>query len=49
MGLLEGRTAVVTGGAQGIGYAIAEALVKEGANVVLGDLNEENVVGPQKN
>lgn len=43
MGLLEGRTAVVTGGAQGLGDAIAEAFVKEGANVVLGDLNAESV------
>ncbi len=44
MGLLEARTAVITGGAQGLGYAIAEAFVKEGANVVLGDLNAEGVV-----
>ena len=44
MGLLEGRIAVVTGGAQGLGYAIAEAFVKEGAKVVLGDLNAEGVV-----
>jgi 3-oxoacyl-[acyl-carrier protein] reductase len=44
MGLLEGRIAVVTGGAHGLGYAIAEAFVKEGAKVVLGDLNAEGVV-----
>ena len=44
MGLLDARTAVITGGAQGLGYAIAEAFVKEGANVVLGDLNAEGVV-----
>jgi 3-oxoacyl-[acyl-carrier protein] reductase len=37
--LLAGRTAVITGGAQGIGLAIAEAFVGHGANVVLGDLN----------
>ncbi|BDX33330.1 3-oxoacyl-[acyl-carrier-protein] reductase [Mycobacterium antarcticum] len=37
--LLEGRTAVVTGGAQGIGFAIAERYVAEGARVVLGDLD----------
>lgn len=43
MKLLEGRTAVVTGGAQGLGYAIAEAFVREGANVVLGDLNAQSV------
>jgi 3-oxoacyl-[acyl-carrier protein] reductase len=39
MPLLDGRTAVVTGGAQGIGYAIAERYVAEGARVVLGDLD----------
>ncbi|MCG3753908.1 3-oxoacyl-ACP reductase FabG [Amycolatopsis sp. Poz14] len=39
MALLNGRTAVVTGGAQGIGFAIAERFVAEGARVVLGDLD----------
>ena len=39
MALLAGRTAVVTGGAQGLGYAIAHRFVAEGARVVLGDLN----------
>ena len=41
MALLDGRTAVITGGAQGIGYAIAQRFVAEGARVVLGDLNLE--------
>lgn len=41
MALLDGRTAVITGGAQGIGFAIAERFVSEGARVVLGDLNPE--------
>jgi 3-oxoacyl-[acyl-carrier protein] reductase len=44
MGLLEGRIAVITGGAQGLGYAIAQAFVKEGGKVVLGDVNAEGVV-----
>ena len=39
MPLLDGRIAVITGGAQGIGYAIAERFIAEGARVVIGDLN----------
>lgn len=35
---LEGKTAVVTGGAAGIGRAIACELLADGANVVVGDL-----------
>ncbi len=37
---IAGRTALVTGGASGIGLGIAEALVGEGARVVLCDWNE---------
>ena len=38
---LKDRVAIVTGGAQGIGRAIAEKLSEEGASVVIADINEE--------
>src|SRR5689334_5303546 len=41
--LLHNRTAVITGAAQGIGYAIAETFIAEGARVVLGDLDADTV------
>ena len=39
MVLLAGRIAVITGGAQGLGFAIAEQFIAEGARVLLGDLD----------
>ncbi|MFY9510053.1 MAG: SDR family NAD(P)-dependent oxidoreductase [Rubrivivax sp.] len=36
---LKGRVAVVTGGAQGLGYAISERLLQSGAGVVLWDID----------
>jgi len=36
---LEGAIAVVTGGASGLGQAVARGLVREGARVVLGDID----------
>ncbi|MGE0066759.1 MAG: 3-oxoacyl-ACP reductase FabG [Solirubrobacterales bacterium] len=40
MGMLEQGAAVVTGGAQGIGLAIAQRLAAEGSAVVLADVDE---------
>lgn len=42
---LKDRLALITGGAQGIGLTIAEELSREGAHVILGDVNLE---GAQK-
>ncbi len=39
---LEGRTAVVTGGASGIGLAAARRMAAEGAKVVVGDIDENS-------
>lgn len=38
-GKLEGKIAVITGGAQGFGFGIAEELVKEGAVAAIADMN----------
>ena len=38
-----GKLAVVTGGASGVGFAISEALAKEGAKVVLADVEKESL------
>ena len=38
MGALDGKVAVVTGAAQGIGRALAEGLAAEGARIVVADL-----------
>ena len=39
-GRAEGKTIIVTGAAQGFGEGIARELMKEGANIVVADLNE---------
>jgi len=41
MGKLEGRVAIVTGGAQGIGRAIVDKLAEEGAGVVVADIDRD--------
>ncbi|MDD0811061.1 SDR family NAD(P)-dependent oxidoreductase [Curvibacter sp. RS43] len=43
----EGRTAVVTGGAQGIGYAIASRLLAGGARVALWDADPQALAAAQ--
>lgn len=42
-GRLEGRTALVTGAARGLGRVVAQGLAAEGARVVLADISDEVV------
>jgi len=49
MKLLEGKTAIVTGAARGIGRAVALAFAREGANVAITDLRiDDNALETEK-
>jgi len=43
MNRLKDKVAVITGSAQGMGYAIAQAFYQEGAKIVITDINEEAI------
>jgi len=43
MGRLDGKVAIVTGGASGIGRAAVERFVAEGARVIVGDTNPDGI------
>ncbi|NLW59298.1 MAG: SDR family oxidoreductase [Firmicutes bacterium] len=43
MGRVQDKVALVTGSAQGMGFAIARCLLAEGAKVMINDINQENI------
>ena len=45
MGKLEGRIAIITGGAKGIGRAFCQRYVAEGAKVIIADIDKEAAEG----
>ena len=42
-GQLENRVAIITGAGEGIGRGIANAFIKEGAKIVIAEINSESV------
>ena len=45
---LKNRIAIITGAGQGIGKALALGLAREGAKVVIADINEENAASVRR-
>jgi NAD(P)-dependent dehydrogenase (short-subunit alcohol dehydrogenase family) len=46
--MLEGKTAIVTGGSRGIGLATAQAMLAEGASVVISGIDQARLRDAQR-
>lgn len=49
MNKFKGKTALISGGAEGIGLSIAQALGKQGMQIVLGDIDPAQLTLAQQN
>ena len=49
MDLFEGKTVIVSGGAEGIGFAVAQALGRKGMNVVIADISPDTLATAEAN
>jgi NAD(P)-dependent dehydrogenase (short-subunit alcohol dehydrogenase family) len=47
-GLLKGRVAIITGAGQGLGRAVAQEYVEEGASVALIEINDETITSAEQ-
>ena len=45
---LTGKTAFITGGASGIGFAMAQAFLNEGMNVVIADIDADALAAARR-
>ena len=43
MSKFKGKTAIISGGAEGIGLSVAKALGEQGMNIVLTDIDQKNL------
>lgn len=48
MSKFKGKTAIISGGAEGIGLSVAKALGEQGVNIVLTDINQQNLKNAAK-